>query len=77
MQPQLRARSLRWILRGGLAGQAAVAALRFGRPCRAGGAWSAPVKLPGPCGSSVAENQAGAMAAGGTSSGYGITDVQG
>ncbi len=28
--------------------------------------WSSPVGLPGPCGSSVAVNQAGAMAAGGT-----------
>ena len=28
--------------------------------------WSSPVTLPGPCGSSVAVNQAGAMAAGGT-----------
>jgi hypothetical protein len=64
---QSRARLRRWIRRGALASlgglvafgvQPAVAALA--------GSWSAPVALPGSCGSSVAVNQAGAMAAGGT-----------
>jgi hypothetical protein len=75
---QSRARSLRWILRGGLAGLAAVAALAVQPALPAlAGSWSAPVQLPGSCGSSVAENQAGAMAAGGTfTASDGTTHVQ-
>jgi hypothetical protein len=75
---QSRARSLRWILRGGLAGLAAVAALAVQPALPAlAGSWSAPVQLPGSCGSSVAENQAGAMAAGGTfTAADGTTHVQ-
>ena len=39
--------------------------------------WSSPVSLPGPCGSSVAVNQAGAMAAGGTfTAANGTTQVE-
>jgi hypothetical protein len=75
---QSRARSLRWILRGGLAGLAAVAALAVQPALPAlAGSWSAPVQLPGSCGSSVAENQAGAMVAGGTfTAADGTTHVQ-
>jgi hypothetical protein len=41
------------------------------------GTWSAPVQLPGSCGSAVAVNQAGAMAAGGTfTAADGTTHVQ-
>jgi hypothetical protein len=41
------------------------------------GSWSAPVQLPGSCGSAVAVNQAGAMAAGGTfTAADGTTHVQ-
>ena len=41
------------------------------------GTWSAPVQLPGSCGNSVAVNQAGAMAAGGTfTASDGTTHVQ-
>jgi hypothetical protein len=40
------------------------------------GTWSAPVQLPGSCGSAVAVNQAGAMAAGGTLQVNGTTHVE-
>jgi hypothetical protein len=64
---QSRRRARKWIGRGSLAALAAVIALaaQSGLPALAG-TWSAPVSLPGSCGSSVAVNQAGAMAAGGT-----------
>ena len=75
---QSRARSRRWIGRGGLASLAALIA--FGvlpaLPALAG-SWSSPVQLPGSCGSSVAVNRAGAMAAGGTfTAADGTTHVQ-
>jgi UDP-N-acetylenolpyruvoylglucosamine reductase len=62
-----RARSRRWIARGGLASVAALIAFGIQPAVPAlAGTWSSPVQLPGSCGSSVAMNQAGAMAAGGT-----------
>ena len=75
---QSRARSRRWIGRGGLASLAALIA--FGvlpaLPALAG-SWSSPVQRPGSCGSSVAVNRAGAMAAGGTfTAADGTTHVQ-
>jgi len=75
---QSRVRSRRWIRRGGLASLAALIA--FGvlpaLPALAG-SWSSPAPLPGSCGSSVAVNRAGAMAAGGTfTAADGTTHVQ-
>jgi hypothetical protein len=75
---QSRARSLRWIGRSALASLAGL--IGFGvspaLPALAG-TWSSPVPLPGSCGSSVAVNQAGAMAAGGTfQAADGTTHVQ-
>jgi len=65
--PQSRAHLGRWIGRGALVtlGGLAVFGLQGALPALAA-SWSAPVALPGPCGSSVAVNQAGDMAAGGT-----------
>jgi hypothetical protein len=72
---QSRARSLKWISTGALASMAGLVA--FGvRPAQAA-SWSGPTQLPGSCGSSVAVNQAGAMAAGGTfTAADGTTHVQ-
>jgi hypothetical protein len=67
-QAQSRARSARrWIGRGALVTLAglAVSGLSAALPALAA-SWSSPVALPGSCGSSVAVNQAGAMAAAGT-----------
>ena len=62
-----RARSRRWIGRAGLVSLAGVIAFGMQPAASAlAGSWSSPVQLPGSCGSSVAVNQAGAMAAGGT-----------
>ena len=75
---QSRARSRRWIGRGGLAALAALIAFGIlpALPALAG-SWSSPVQLPGSCGSSVAVNRAGAMAAGGTfTAADGTTHVQ-
>ena len=75
---QSRARSRRWIGRAGLASLAGLVAfgVQPALPALAG-LWSAPVQLPGSCGSSVAVNQAGAMAAGGTfTAADGTTHVQ-
>jgi hypothetical protein len=64
---QSRTRSLRWISRGALVSAASLVALGVSPALPAlAGTWSAPVQLPGPCGSSVAVNKAGAMVAGGT-----------
>jgi len=64
---QAPARSLKWIGRGALVSLAALAAFAVSPTLPAlAGTWSAPVQLPGPCGGSVAVNQAGAMVAGGT-----------
>ncbi|MGH3151296.1 MAG: hypothetical protein ACRDOB_11275 [Streptosporangiaceae bacterium] len=75
---QSRIRSRRWIGRGALVTLAG--AVVFGvspaLPALAA-SWSSPVVLPGSCGSSVAVNQAGAMAAGGTfTASDGSTHVQ-
>jgi len=68
MQPaQSRARVRRWIGRVILASLAGLIAFGVQPAVPAlAGSWSSPVHLPGSCGSSVAVNQAGAMAAGGT-----------
>ena len=64
---QSRLLARKWIGRGALASLAAlIAAVVLPALPALAGSWSAPVQLPGSCGSSVAENQAGAMAAGGT-----------
>jgi len=64
---QSRVRSRKWVSRGGLALLAGLVAFGISPALPAlAGTWPAPVTLPGSCGSSVAENQAGAMAAGGT-----------
>jgi len=75
---QSRAHLLRWIGRGALVSLAVLAALGVSPALPAlAGSWSAPVQLPGSCGSSVAVNQAGAMAAGGTfTAADGTTHVQ-
>jgi len=66
-QAQSPARARRWIGRGGLAALAGLVAFGVSPALPAlAGTWSSPVQLPGSCGSSVAVNQAGAMAAGGT-----------
>ncbi len=60
-------RSLRWTGRSALALLAALVAFGLSPALPAlAGTWSAPAQLPGPCGSSLAVNQAGAMVAGGT-----------
>src|SRR6516225_10361569 len=72
---QSRARSLRWISTGAVASLAGLVAL--GAQPALAASWSGPVQLPGSCGSSVAVNQAGAMAAGGTfQAADGTTHVQ-
>src|SRR5580658_4205478 len=64
---QSRTRSRRWIGRGALLAVAGLAVFGVSPVLPALAAtWSSPVALPGSCGSSVAVNQAGAMAAGGT-----------
>ncbi len=75
---QSRTRSLRWIGRGALALLAGLVAFGVSPALPAlAGTWSAPVQLPGSCGSAVAVNQAGAMAAGGTfTASDGTTHVQ-
>ena len=75
---QSQERPRKWVSRGGLALLAGliVFGLSPALPALAG-TWSAPVTLPGSCGSSVAVNQAGAMAAGGTfTAADGTTHVQ-
>jgi hypothetical protein len=75
---QSRTRSRRWIGRGALVALAGAAVFGVSPALPALAAtWSSPVALPGSCGTSVAVNQAGAMAAGGifTASG-GTTHVQ-
>ena len=63
----LPAHSLRWIARGTLALLAGLVAFGVSPALPAlAGSWSAPVQLPGSCGSSLAVNRAGAMVAGGT-----------
>jgi len=73
-----RTRSVKWIGRGVLAWLAGLIAFGVSPALPAlAGTWSAPVQLPGSCGSSVAVNQAGAMAAGGTfQAADGTTHVQ-
>ena len=72
---QSRVRSLKWISTGALATLAGLVAL--GAQPALAASWSAPTQLPGACGSSVAVNQAGAMAAGGTfTAADGTTHVQ-
>ena len=75
---QSRLRSLRWIGRGSVTLLAGLVAFGVSPALPAlAGTWSAPVQLPGSCGSSVAVNQAGAMAAGGTfTAADGTTHVQ-
>jgi len=75
---QSRARSRRWIGCGGLAALAGLVAFGAAPALPAlASSWSSPVQLPGSCGSSVAVNQAGAMAAGGTfKAADGTTHVQ-
>jgi len=66
-QARSHTRSLRWTERGALALLAGLVAFGLSPALPAlAGTWSAPVLLPGSCGASVAVNQAGAMAAGGT-----------
>jgi hypothetical protein len=75
---QSRLPSLRWIGRGALALLAGLVAVGVSPALPAvAGTWSAPVQLPGSCATSVAVNQAGAMAAGGTfTAADGTTHVQ-
>jgi hypothetical protein len=77
-QAQSRTRSRRWIGRGTLVALAGLAVFGFSAALPAlAASWSSPVALPGSCGSSVAVNQAGAMAAGGTfTASDGTTHVQ-
>jgi hypothetical protein len=64
---QSRTGSRRWIGRGALVALAGAAVFGVWPALPAlAASWSSPVALPGSCGSSVAVNQAGAMAAGGT-----------
>jgi hypothetical protein len=68
---------MRWLGRGALASLAGLVAFGVSPALPAlAGTWPAPVQLPGPCGSSVAVNQAGAMAAGGTFQVNGTTHVE-
>src|SRR6516164_7526228 len=72
---QSRARSLRWISTGALASLAGLGA--WGVQPALAASWGGPAQLPGSCGSSVAVNQAGAVAAGGTfTAADGTTHVQ-
>ena len=75
---QSRTRSRRWIGRGALVALAGAAGFGISPALPALAAtWSSPVSLPGSCGNSVAVNQAGAMAAGGTfTASDGTTHVQ-
>ena len=75
---QSRTRSRRWIGRGALVALAGAAVFGISPALAAlAAAWSSPVSLPGSCGNSVAVNQAGAMAAGGTfTASDGTTHVQ-
>jgi hypothetical protein len=75
---QSHTRSRRWIGRGALVALAGLVAFGVSPALPAlAGTWSAPVQLPGSCGSAVAVNQAGAMAAGGTfTASDGTTHVQ-
>ena len=75
---QSRVRSRTWVSRGGLALLAGLVAFGISPALPAlAGTWSGPLSLPGSCGSSVAVNQAGAMAAGGTfTAADGSTHVQ-
>src|SRR5271170_4965626 len=77
-QAQSRTRSRRWIGRGALVALAGLAVFGISPALPALAAtWSSPVALPGPCGSSVAVNQAGAMAAGATfTASNGTTNVE-
>ena len=77
-QAQSPARARKWIGRGGLAALAGLLAFGVSPALPAlAGSWSAPVQLPGSCGSSATVNQAGAMAAGGTfKAADGTTHVQ-
>ena len=64
---QSRAGLRRWTGRGSLVALAGLAVFGVSPALPAlAASWSSPVTLPGSCGSSVAVNQAGAMAAGGT-----------
>jgi len=75
---QPRVRSLKWIGRGALVALAALIAFGVQPALPALAAtWSSPVQLPGSCGSSVAVNQAGVMAAGATfTASNGTTQVE-
>src|SRR5580658_7153849 len=75
---QSRTRSRRWIGRGALVTLAGAAVFGVSPVLPAlAASWSSPVSLPGSCGNSVAVNQAGAMAAGGTfTASDGTTHVQ-
>jgi hypothetical protein len=77
-QAQSRIRSRRWIGRGTLVALAGLAVFGLSPVLPAlAASWSSPVALPGSCGSSVAVNQAGAMAAGGTfTASSGTTQVE-
>jgi hypothetical protein len=77
-QAQSRTRSSRWIGRGALVALAGLAVFGVSPALPAlAASWSSPVGLPGSCGNSVAVNQAGAMAAGGTfAASDGTTHVQ-
>jgi hypothetical protein len=77
-QAQTRTRSRRWIGRGALVTLAGLAVFGISPALPAlAASWSSPVALPGSCGNSVAVNQAGAMAAGGTfTASDGTTHVQ-
>jgi hypothetical protein len=78
LQAESRTRSRRWIGRGTLVALAGLAVFGISPALPAlAASWSAPVQLPGSCGSSAAVNQAGAMAAGGTfTASDGTTHVQ-
>jgi hypothetical protein len=75
---QARARSRRWIGRGALVALAGLVVFGVSPALPAlAASWSSPAGLPGPCGSSVAVNQAGAMAAGATfTASNGTTQVE-
>ena len=75
---QSRVHSRRWIGRGALVALAGAAVFGVSPALPAlAASWSSPVQLPGSCGSSVAVNQAGAVAAGGTfTASDGTTHVQ-
>jgi hypothetical protein len=76
---QSHRRSRRWTGRAALAAAAALIAAGVSPALPAlAASWSSPVALPGPCGTSVAVSQAGAMAAGGTfTAADGTTHVEG